>query len=69
MTKPLSTRQAQVVEYVARGLPDKLIARDLGISIKTVQVHVQAAAAKIPGDTTPRHRLTLWFFGVSEAST
>jgi DNA-binding NarL/FixJ family response regulator len=58
-------RQAQVVERVARGLPDKRIAQELGLSIKTVQVHIQEAAAKIPGNTTPRHRITLFFFGLT----
>lgn len=67
MKTALSTRQAQVAEYVARGLPDKVIAHELRIDIETVRVHIQAAAAKLPGSTPRRHRLTLWFFGVSEA--
>lgn len=58
----LSRRQAEVVECVARGLPDKRIAAKLHISIRTVQRHVQEAARRIPGDSTPRHRLTLFFF-------
>lgn len=67
MSKPqLSTRQAQVAELVARGLPDKQIAARTGLAVKTVQVHVQVAASKIPGNTTPRHKLTLWFFGLSD---
>lgn len=62
----LSHRQAQVVERVARGLPDKRIAAELGISIDTVRFHIQAAAARIPGDSTPRHRLTLFFFTIED---
>lgn len=62
----LTRRQAQVVERVARGLPDKRIAVELGISVDTVRQHIQAAAARIPGDERPRHRFTLFFFGVVE---
>ncbi len=66
MIKPtLSTRQAQVAECVARGLPDKRIAAELSLDIETVRVHIQKAAAKLPGDTSRRHRLTLWFFGIT----
>jgi DNA-binding NarL/FixJ family response regulator len=65
MERPkLSVRQAQVAERVAKGAPDKRIAAELGVGIDAVRVHIQAAAAKIPGNTPPRHRLTLWFFGI-----
>jgi FixJ family two-component response regulator len=64
MKPQLSTRQAQVVERVARGLPDKVIARELGISTHTVQFHIQQAAARIPGNPPPRRKLTLFFLGV-----
>ena len=66
MKPVLSTRQAQVAELVARGLPDKIIARETGLSVKTVQVHIQKAAAKLPGDSRPRHRITVWFYGIAE---
>lgn len=62
----LSTRQAQVVERVAKGLPDKRIAAELGISTHTVQFHIQQAAARIPGDPPPRRKLTLFFLGIVE---
>lgn len=64
MKPALSTRQAQVAEYVARGVPDKIIAHRLGVAVETVRVHIQAAADKIPGSTPRRHRLTLWFFDI-----
>lgn len=64
MKPELSTRQAQVAEYVARGLPDKVIAHELGVAIDTVRVHIQAAADKLPGTTPRRHRITLWFFNI-----
>lgn len=60
----LSKRRAQVVECVARGMPDKRIAAKLDISIFTVRRHVQDAAKRLPGDGTPRHKLTLWFFNI-----
>lgn len=66
MKPALSTRQAQVAELVARGLPDKVIAAQTGLSIRTVQEHIYEASRKIPGPTSRRHRLTLWFFGVIE---
>jgi DNA-binding NarL/FixJ family response regulator len=62
----LSTRQAQVVERVAKGQPDKVIAAELNISIDTVRFHIQSAAARIPGDSSPRHRLTLFFFSIDD---
>jgi DNA-binding NarL/FixJ family response regulator len=62
---PLTERQAEVVERVAHGKPDKVIARELRISIDTVRAHIQQAASRVPGNTAPRHRLTLWFFSIS----
>lgn len=61
----LSRRQLEVAECVARGMPDKRIAAKLHLSINTVRRHVQDAAARIPGDTAPRHRLTLFFLNLS----
>jgi DNA-binding CsgD family transcriptional regulator len=36
----LTTRELQVTSFLERGWPDKLIARELGISAKTVEKHV-----------------------------
>jgi len=33
----------------------------MGLSIHTVRAHIAAAAERIPGPTSPRHRLTLFF--------
>lgn len=63
---PLTTRQAEIVERVARGMPDKRIAAELRLSIATVRYHIHAAAKSIPGDQSPRHRLTLFFFDISD---
>jgi DNA-binding NarL/FixJ family response regulator len=38
----LSKRQADVLAYLLNGLPNKLIAREMGISIETVKDHVAA---------------------------
>jgi FixJ family two-component response regulator len=66
---PLTPRQAEIVERVARGMPDKRIAAELRISIDTVRQHIQAAAARIPGsELRPRHQFTLFFFGVLDGS-
>ncbi len=52
---------------VAHGLPIKIIARDTGMAVDTVRVHVKAAAAKIPGPQSPRQKLALWFFGLTQS--
>ncbi len=65
MKTELSIRQAQVAALVARGLPDKRIACEVGLSIDTVRAHIQAAAAKVRGNSSPRHKLTLWYFALS----
>lgn len=57
----LTRRQQQVCELVARGLTDKAIARETGLSVRTVQVHLQNAAVRIPVEGTPRHRCYVWF--------
>lgn len=66
--KELSTRQAQVAEYVARGMPDKVIAAETGLSVATIRAHIENAAAKLPGITTRRHKLTLWVFEIHPTS-
>jgi HD-GYP domain-containing protein (c-di-GMP phosphodiesterase class II) len=43
----LTEREAQVVGLIARGLQTKVVARALGISVKTADRHIQNAYAKI----------------------
>lgn len=58
----LSTRQAEIAEYVARGMANKEISRETGLSLHTVDFHIREAAARLPGHSWPRHKLTLWWF-------
>jgi NarL family two-component system response regulator LiaR len=43
----LTGREQEVLELIGRGLPNKLIARELGIAEKTVKTHVSAILAKL----------------------
>lgn len=65
----LTKRQAEVAERVGRGMTDKAIARDLGISVFTVREYVRDAAERLQGHYGagwPRHQLLLWFLNVRE---
>ena len=62
----LTTRQKQIAELVGQGMSRKAIAREVGISPSTVKDHVERAAAQLPGNTPPRHKLILWFFSLHE---
>jgi DNA-binding NarL/FixJ family response regulator len=45
--EPLTPREIQVLELLAEGLPNKAIARRLGISDQTVKFHVAAVCGKL----------------------
>jgi non-specific serine/threonine protein kinase len=62
----LTPRQREIAALVARGYTNKQIGTTLGLSRQTVETHVKQAAASVPGGGKPRHRLTLWFFDLSE---
>ncbi|HEX6050992.1 MAG TPA: helix-turn-helix transcriptional regulator [Gemmatimonadaceae bacterium] len=64
----LSPRQREIAERVARGESTKRIACALGISIRTVEVHIREAASRVPGNSTPRHKLTLYVLGIGAAA-
>ena len=54
----LSAREREVLAMVAEGLPNKLIARELGISEKTVKAHLTSVFRRI--DVTDRTQAALW---------
>jgi DNA-binding NarL/FixJ family response regulator len=54
----LSDREREVLELVARGLPNKLIARELSISEKTVKTHLTNVFRTI--GVTDRTQAALW---------
>jgi DNA-binding NarL/FixJ family response regulator len=54
----LSERERQVLRCVAAGLPNKLIARELGISEKTVKTHLTRVFQQI--GVTDRTQAALW---------
>jgi DNA-binding NarL/FixJ family response regulator len=44
---PLTPRQKQVLQALSRGLPNKLIARELGLSENTIKEHIAAVFAAL----------------------
>jgi DNA-binding NarL/FixJ family response regulator len=55
---PLTDREQEVLQLVARGLPNKLIARELGISEKTVKAHLTTVFQRI--GVTDRVQAAMW---------
>ena len=47
LTESLTPREMQVLQLLSRGLPNKTIAQELGISEHTVKFHVNAILAKL----------------------
>lgn len=63
----LTRREAQVAALIVHGgLSNKAIARRLGVSIKTVEFHVDRIAQRIPGLSRPRHKITVFFLSIEE---
>jgi DNA-binding NarL/FixJ family response regulator len=56
----LTEREREVLRLVARGMPNKLIARHLGISEKTVKAHLTAVFQRI--GVTDRVQAALWAY-------
>ena len=54
----LTPREREVLRYIARGYAYKEVARELSISVKTVESHVSAVLRKL--QLTSRHQLTRW---------
>jgi DNA-binding NarL/FixJ family response regulator len=47
LEEPLTEREMEVLELLSQGLPNKLIARELGISEHTVKFHVSSLYTKL----------------------
>jgi DNA-binding NarL/FixJ family response regulator len=54
----LTTREKEVLRHLARGYSYKEIARQLAISVKTVETHASAVLRKL--QLTNRHQLSRW---------
>jgi DNA-binding NarL/FixJ family response regulator len=54
----LSTREREVLRLIARGYAYKEVARELFISVKTVETHVSAVLRKL--QLSNRYQLTRW---------
>ena len=54
----LTAREHEVLRLIARGYTYKEIARDLAISVKTVETHVSSVLRKLQLST--RHQLARW---------
>ena len=54
----LTTREREVLRHLARGYTYKEIARQLSISVKTVETHASAVLRKL--QLSNRHELTRW---------
>ena len=54
----LTPREREVLRYIARGYAYKQVARELSISLKTVETHVSAVLRKL--QLSSRHELTRW---------
>ncbi|HXX89496.1 MAG TPA: response regulator transcription factor [Acidimicrobiales bacterium] len=54
----LTPREREVLRFIARGYAYKEVARELSISVKTVESHVSAVLRKL--QLTSRHQLTHW---------
>jgi DNA-binding NarL/FixJ family response regulator len=66
----LTPRETEVAQLVAEGLSYKKIAVRLGISPRTVEVHVDAAANKLPGCGRPSVKVSRFYylFAASDAA-
>jgi DNA-binding NarL/FixJ family response regulator len=54
----LTTREREVLRYIARGYAYKQVARQLHISVKTVETHVSSVLRKL--QLSSRYELTRW---------
>ena len=64
----LTARERQIVDYVAAGRPNKVIAIDLGISLRTVVAHRARIFAKLDAGNAMHRACRLCAHGRSGAS-
>ncbi|WP_109471592.1 LuxR C-terminal-related transcriptional regulator [Ornithinimicrobium cavernae] len=57
----LSAREREVMRLIARGYQYKEVAKELFISVKTVETHVSSVLRKL--QLSSRHELTVWAMG------
>ena len=57
----LSVREREVMRLIARGYQYKEVAKELFISVKTVETHVSSVLRKL--QLSSRHELTAWAMG------
>lgn len=63
----LTPRQRQIAELVAADLSSKAIARELRLSVETVEAHIRDAARRLPGEGRQRFRLMLWYLSLEDS--
>ena len=65
---PLTRRETEIVALLAQGMSNPTIGEELGITIKTVQNHMNSILAKVtpPPWADPRVYLSLWYLGDSK---
>jgi FixJ family two-component response regulator len=51
--RSLTPREREVMEYIVRGEPNRTIARHLGVSVRTVEVHRAKVMEKMRADSLP----------------
>jgi LuxR family transcriptional activator of conjugal transfer of Ti plasmids len=61
---PLSPRERQCLDGVARGEPYKVIAAQIGLSERTVQCHLNNARTKL-GASTQYHAVMMAYHGAA----
>jgi DNA-binding NarL/FixJ family response regulator len=59
----LTPRERAVLTGIGSGLPDKAIARDLGLSVSTVKAHAKMIRAKLGNGYSNRVQLALYAAG------
>lgn len=65
----LTLRESQIVEKLIEGKSHKIIARELGLALGTINRVVSEVARKVPGSGAPSYRVRKWFWHDNAGST